>query len=230
MDKKVIFKIDKDLDFQNHLIGLKVNNERFLKVSPETNEYYTKLSGANLEDKRSIFDERTSGFYSDNMIDIRNLLIKQTQEMWDLVSDKYFKKIEQIHKKTFPYKMVLGILSTTPTVYGYDFNKENPWFACPCDSPIRAVHAAMHEIMHIYFLEYFKEEYQEKYQLDDEQIYVIKESLTVILNLEFNYIRIYPDKGKVGHEIIREKIKKDWIKYKDFEKVLEEACLYIKTI
>lgn len=67
-------------------------------------------------------------------------------------------------------------------------------------------------------------------RLNNEQIYKIKESLTVILNLEFEDIRIYPDKDKLGHEIIREKIKQDWIKYRDFKKVLKEACLYIKTI
>lgn len=60
----------------------------------------------------------------------------------------------------------------------------------------------MHEIMHLYFYKYFWDEYKNKFELSDEQIYTIKEAVTVILNLEF----------------------------KDFEKVLKEACLYIKTI
>jgi hypothetical protein len=126
--------------------------------------------------------------------------------------------------------MVSGILSTTPTVYGYNFNNENPWFACSVDSPIKAIHTAMHEIMHIYFLKYFADEYKNRFQLNNDQIYIIKESLTVLLNLEFNDIRLISDRGHFGHEALREKIKNDWLKYKDFKKVLNETCLYIKTI
>lgn len=70
---------------------------------------------------------------------------------------------------------------------------------------------------------------QNKFELSDDQIYKVKESVTVILNLEFHDIRLIPDKGHQGHEILRKKIKEDWLKYKDFKKVLEEACLYIKT-
>lgn len=230
MNKKVLFKIDKDLDFQNHLIGVKVTMGHSLKISSETSEYYKKLGEAKEKDKRRIFDQKTLNFYKDDSVNFRKLIEKQTQEMWDLVNDEFFHKMDYIHKNKFPLKVVHGILSTTPTVYGYDFNRKNPWFACSIDSPIKAIHTAMHEIMHVYFLEYFADEYKNKFKLDEEQIYIIKESLTVILNLEFNDIRIYKDNDKVGHEMIREKIKKDWLKYKDFKKVLEGVCLYIKTI
>lgn len=230
MNKKVLFKIDKDLDFQNHLIGAKIALDNSLKTSLEVGEYFKKLREAKEEDKIGIFEERTLKFYSSEMSDIRAMLVKQTKEMWSFIESKYFNKIEKIHKRSFPLKNVYGILSTTPTVYGYNFNNENPWFACSSDSPLKAIHTAMHEIMHIYFLKYFADEYRNRFQLNNDQIYIIKESLTVLLNLEFDDIRIYPDKDKVGHEKIREKIKNDWLKYKDFEKVLEEACIYINKL
>jgi hypothetical protein len=230
MNKKVIFKIDKDLDFKNHLIGAKAALNNICKMSPETIEYFKKLRDANKEDKIKIFNERTLRFYSHDMINFRTLFVKQTQEMWDLIESKYFSKIEEIHKQKFPLETISGVLSTNPSVYGYNFNEENPWFACPCDYPIKAVNTAMHEIMHTFFHKYFWEEYKNKFQLKDEQIYIIKESVTVILDLELSDIKMLPDKGHLGHEIIREKIKEDWLKYKDFKKVLEEACHYIKNL
>lgn len=158
------------------------------------------------------------------------MLVKQTQEMWNLIEEKYFNKMEEIHKNVFPLGTISAVLSTTPTVYGYNFNNKNPWFACSSDSPLKAIHTTMHEIMHIYFLEYFKDKYKNKFQLNEDQIYILKESLTVILNLEFDDIRIYSDKSKKGHEEIRQNIKENWLKYKDFDKVLEEACIYINKL
>lgn len=229
MSKKVIFKIDKELDFQNHLIGSKRALKDIAKMSPETSDYFKSLRDANEEEKRKIFEERTTKFYSDEMIDVRALLVKQAQEMWDLVEDKYFSKMEHIHQKDFPFENISGILSTTPMIYGYNFNEDNLWFACPHDSAIKAIHTAMHEIMHLFFHKYFWDEYKNKFELTGDQIYKIKESVTVLLNLEFNDIRLITDRGHWGHEAVREKIKEDWLKFKDFNKVLEEVCLYIKS-
>ena len=162
------------------------------------------------------------------MIDFRDLLVKQTEDMWNLVEERYFNKVEQIHKNKFPFEVIYGILSTTPMFYGYDFNKQNPWFACSIESPLKAIHTAMHEIMHVFFNQYFKEKYKEKFELNEEQLFMVKESLTILLNLEFKEIRIFMDIGKNGHEKLRENIKENWLKYKDIEKVLDEACIFLK--
>jgi len=229
MSRKVIFKIDKDLDFQNHLIGAKIALRDIAKMSPKTSDYFGSLRDASDEEKRKIFEKRTAEFYRDEMTNIRALLVKQTQEMWDLIEDRYFSKMERIHQNDFPVKNISGVLSTTPMIYSYNFSEGCPWFVCPHDSSIKAIHTAMHEIMHLFFHKYFWDEYKNKFELSDDQIYKVKESVTVILNLEFNDIRLIPDKGHLGHEILREKVKEDWLKYKDFKKVLEEACLYVKT-
>lgn len=229
MSKKIIFKIDKELDFKNHLIGSNVVLRDNIKMSPETSDYFKRLRESTDKEKIKIFEEKTSKFYENKMNDFRCLLIKQTEEMWNLVENKYFNKMEEIHKKSFPLKIISGILSTTPMIYGYNFNGDSPWFACPYDSSVKAINTAMHEIMHTFFHKYFWEEYKNKFELTHDQIYKVKESVTVILDLEFNDIRISPDKGHAGHEELREKIKEDWLKYKDFEKVLDEACLFIKN-
>lgn len=229
MSKKVIFKINKDLDFQNHLIGARIALRDIAKMSSGTSDYFRSLRDCNDEEKLKIFNERTAKFYDDEMTDVRALLIKQAQEMWDLVEDKYFSKMEYILQKNFSFEGVSAVLSTTPMIYSYNFKENNLWFACPHDSAIKAVHTAMHEIMHLFFHKYFWGEYKNKFELSDDQIYKVKEAVTVILNLEFNDIRLISDRGHFGHEDLREKIKNDWLKYKDFEKVLNEACIYIKV-
>jgi hypothetical protein len=155
----------------------------------------------------------------------REILIKQVQEMWDLINNEYIKRMEKIHKKDFPFKNISGILTTAPFGYGYDFNEKNPWFACAKDTPLKAIHTAMHEIMHGFFHKYLAGELKTKFNLDDNKIWLVSETLTVILNLEFDDLRMYPDKGHHGHEELREKIKESWLKHKDLNKVFEEVCV-----
>lgn len=230
MTHKVIFKINEELDFRNHLIGARRISGGVKNIPPEVVKYYESLQDTDEGEKLDLFKKESLPFYKDEMRDIRFLFEKQTQEMWSLIEDKYFSKMENIFKKKFPFEQITGVLSTAIKFYGYDFNKSNPWFACPIDSPMKSIHVAMHEIMHSYFHVYFLQEYKSKFSLSDEQIWAVKEALTVLLNVELGDMRIYFDKGKPGHEELRTKIEKDWLKYKDIEKVLEEACEFVKTI
>jgi hypothetical protein len=230
MSRRVVFKINKKLDFKNHLIGISripsVNN-----MPAEHKEYYKKLKSAlDVENQRKIFEKETSRFYGKDSKKFRVLMVKQVQEMWDLMEKPYFEKMDKIHKNKFPLRKVNGILSTTPMVYGYNFDGLNPWFTCSYNSPIKAVHTTMHEMMHVYFHKYFFKKYKKKFKLTNNQIWTVKESLTVLLNLEFGGLRIFPDRGKLGHEKLRNRIKKDWVKYGDLDKVMEKICLCVKKV
>lgn len=224
--KKIIFKIDEGLDLSNHIIGAKVS-ENIENISPSISEYYKKIRSTQGDEREVIFKKRTAKFYSESMTNIRVLLIKQTQEMWDMVENEYISRMEKIHKNKFPFETVSGILTTAPFGYGYNFNEETPWFACSKDSPLLALHTTMHELMHSFF-KYFYNSYKEKYNLSDKQMWDIKESLTVLLNIEFDDLRMNPDKGHPGHEKLRENIKENWLKYRDIDTVLDKACSFIK--
>lgn len=229
MKKKLVeFIIDKDLDFQNHLVGARVFslNPNFSK---ETNLYFEKFKEATENEKMEIFEKKSEKFYSAKFVSTRNLLLKQIQEMWNLTEDEYFKRMEKIHQNKFPLEKIYGVLSTTPTIYGYSFNVDKPWFACKYDYPLRAVSTAMHEIMHVFFAKYFLDKYKNKFNLDDKQIHDVKEALTVILNLEFEDLRFFLDTDKPGQEELRKKVKESWLKYKNIDKVLDEACAFIKN-
>ncbi len=224
----VKFEIDKKLDFQNHLIGARVYKKRYIKGTTLFN-YYQKLDRARTAKKKfKIFNEQTNGFYNPNKKKFRNMLLEQTQKMWNLVEKDYIRIMERVHNKKFPYKRIYGILSTGYR-FGYDFRKNKKWFACSYESPARSIDIAMHEIMHFIFHKYFYNEWKKKFNLTDQQIWVIKEAVSVILTPECGHLMFKKDTGYPGHEKLREKILKDWLKYKNFEKVLDFACKYVKT-
>jgi len=221
--KKVTFKIDKDLDFKNHLIMARIAEKA--PVEPKVAEYYKKLREADETGKLQIFEKESARFYSEEMKPFREVLVKQVQEMWDLINDEYVSRMEKIHHNSFPFGSISGVLTTAPFGYGYDFNESGPWFACVKDSPIKAIHTGMHEVMHAFFRKYFGSEIEAKYKIDEKKVWLISEALTVLLNLEFGDLRMYPDKGHPGHEELREVIKKSWLETKDLDKVLEEVCV-----
>jgi hypothetical protein len=221
----VVFKIDKKIDFKNHLIGIDAYKRH--KMTGEFLAYYKKLANAGEQGKYKIFLEKTKNFYAPSRKKFRDLLIKDTQEAWNLVEKKYIKKLEKIHNRKFPYGRVYGIISTAYR-YGYSVLSDRKWFACSNNSPFASVDIAMHEIMHFMFHYYFMEEWKKKFGLVDNQMWAIKESFSVLLNLECGDLMFSFDRGYPDHKKLREIIAKNWGKSKDFEKVLDKTCGYVK--
>jgi hypothetical protein len=58
----------------------------------------------------------------------------------------------------------------------------------------------------------------------------LKEALTVLLNLEFRDLWFVKDKGKNSKEQqnLREFIKKEWLKNKNYKSLLEKCVIYLK--
>jgi len=220
MVKKVKFIIDQDLDYKNHLIGVKIT-KNIINFSPKLASYFEDIRNAEKMNKKKVFEEKTKWFYRKEINEITELYVKQVQEMWNLIEEKYIKKMNNIFKNKFPYDIIYGVVSSTPFGYGYEFKEPKPWFACPNDKTITAVNVAMHEIMHAYFNKYLAKDLFEKYHLSEEQIFEFKESLTVLLNVECGDFRLYEDKGHFGHEKMRKKIKEEWNKSHDIDRVIK---------
>jgi hypothetical protein len=224
----VKFEINKKLDFQNHLIGARVYKKRYIKGTQFFN-YYKKLDKAcTTKRKFKVFNESTNEFYNPSKKKFRDMILEQTQKMWNLAEKDYIRIMERVHNRKFPYKRIYGILSTGYR-FGYDFRKNKKWFACSYESPAKSVGIVMHEAMHSIFHKYFYNEWKKKFNLTDQQIWTIKEAVTVILNSECSNLMFKKDTGHPGHENLRGKILKDWLKYKNFEKVLDLICKYVKT-
>lgn len=226
---KLLFKIDKDIDFQNHLIQVRWRFKAGAVFDEEGEKYMDSLENSeNKEEQREKFEKYSSDFYSEKNKENVKEIITYLQNSWNEIEDIYLKKMERIHKKEFPYEKVFGVLSTTPWGWGINLRGDSPWFACPNKKSSRAIKIAMHEIMHGFFQKYFLEDVKKKFNLNMDEIWTVQESLTVLLNVELYEILPELDMGYLPHQELREKISQIWIKTNDLDKVLEYLCNTIK--
>ncbi len=226
---KLIFKIDKKIDFKNHLIQIRWRSKIGFNFKESDKKYFDLIEDSkNEQEQWSKFEKYSAWFYSEENKENVESVIIQLQKLWDKVGSKYIKKMEEIHGREFPYETIYGVLSTTPKGWGFNFNEKESWFACLNKVDRRTLDIAMHEIMHAFFIKYFREEYKEKFELNDGQIWIIQESLTVILNLEVGDLRLSDDIGYLSHQKLRKKVEESWLKHKKIDKVLDEVCKIVK--
>jgi len=226
---KLIFKIDKEIDFKNHLIQAHWREQTRFDFKESDKKYFDAIeSSKNTQGQWELFEKYSAEFYNEENKENTKRIVKQLQKLWDKVESKYIRKMEEVHDREFPYETIYGVLSTTPRGWGFNFNGDEPWFACLNKVDRRTIDIAMHEIMHSFFIKYFREEYKEKFELSDNQIWMVQESLTIILNLEVGDLRFADDTGYPPHQELRKKIKESWLKGKEFNKVLDEVCQIVK--
>jgi hypothetical protein len=65
-------------------------------------------------------------------------------------------------------------------------------------------------------------------KLGNKKTHDLKEALTELLNLEFKDLWIVDDRSYPNHIQLREFIKKEWMKEKDFDKLTEDCIKWIK--
>ncbi len=226
---KLIFKIDKKIDFQNHLIQLKWRDKTGFKFNDKNIEYFESLENSKNEHEQwEKFEKYSADFYSEKNKENIQEILTFYQKSWNEVEDIYIKKMEEIHDRKFPYENISAILSTSPGGWGVHLKGNNPWFACPNRIDKKFIKVAMHEIMHGFFQIYFMKDYANKFNLDNNQIWTLQECLTILLNVELGDILPEPDMGYPQHQELREEVKKIWIETKDIDKVLEHLCKIIK--
>ncbi len=225
----VKFVIDKDLDIKNHFIALdayKINKERGIsQIKEEGSENLLKLN-SNKEIQAEI--EKTIEPYYRQQEKLLSLADDINKE-WIKIEKDVIHKLETIHKFPFSFTSIKGVLSSANR-FGYDSN--GGWFATNMrQNKYICIDVATHELMHFMFHKYYDQICKEK-GLSKNQMWDIKESFTVLLNIEFNQFRFQSDnsKGSPLHMALREIIKKSWEKNHDFDKALEEAIKYIKSI
>jgi len=115
------------------------------------------------------------------------------------------------------------------TVSSCPYNTGDNSFMINFFSPIPGVLATTgHEIMHLYFHKYFWDDTEK--EIGKEKTADLKEALTVLLNLEFKDLWFVEDKGYEPHKELRDFIKSEWKKQKDFDLLLKNAISYIKQL
>jgi len=152
--------------------------------------------------------------------------LKALENSWRKIENDFFKKLEQIIQKpifTDHFKCYLT------TGFMCPYNEKEGWFMVSLWHSIPAsITAICHEIFHLQFLYYYKN-YCKKF-LSKEKTEDLKEALTFILNTDFNDLILSEDRGYPDHQKLRLRLKKVWIKEKDFKKFLEKAIKIVRQL
>lgn len=163
-------------------------------------------------------------------IEYNKLIIKEEinsmENLWRHVEAKYFKTLEYVTQKpAVPENF--GCFWTTGFMCPYN-EKEN-WFMISMWHSIPfSITTICHEIMHLQFLHYYRN-YLKKKGLKNNQVDDLKEALTFLLNEpEFDEIILSQDAGYPDHMALREKLKSNWLKDKNFQNLINGAVSIIK--
>ena len=227
MEKQIVkFVVDKELDIANHFIALnsyKRNREKGFQQYK--NDFLEKLSVLTSEDEiRNEIEKYIEIYYKQENKLIS--LVEDINEEWAKIEKDFIQKLEEVHKFPFPHTEMRGVLSSASR-FGY--NTHEGWFATDMmKNKFCAIDVATHELMHFMFHRYYDKICEEK-ELSKNEMWDVKESFTVLLNIEFSDFRLQQDFGYPPHAKLREIIKESWEKDRDFDKVLDRAIEYVKT-
>lgn len=219
MSKQIVrFVVDKRIDIKNHFITLDAYKRHFSGGTfprNDRNERLLKLSPAK---QRAAISKEIDWYYSKKNVFL-NVLADDINHTWGNIEKDFTSRIELVHQRPFTFKEIKGVLSSAGR-FGYHSGK---WFATSMfQNKFKAMDTGIHEMMHFMFHKYYQKECVKR-GLTEQQIWDIKESFTVLLNLEFADLRFDKDFGYPQHKKIREAIQKSWTKYHDFNKALETA-------
>jgi len=160
-------------------------------------------------------------------IPIKKIILECVTKSWKKIENEYFKRLETITKRKFPFKKIKGFMTTIPKC-PYDPNPKFPYFYFQFFvGSATIIHIAGHELMHIHLHNNGWWEKVEK-ELGNKKTHDLKEAVTELLNLEFRDLWISKDKGYPNHIKLRSFIKKQWKKKKDFDLLTENCIKWIK--
>lgn len=217
-----IFEYDREKDIENILIGLNVARQG--RWPDRELAQIIKLYG-NTPTKKELELYLNSRWEKKEHILL--IIVKQLQEYWDAVEESYFNHLADRMQLTSYYgiEQLSGFLSTR---YGSGYNFNEHWFAVSVhNGTLQNTRVAMHEIMHIFFHKQWWNFCLEQ-GVSAKNVWDIKESTTVLLNLWFKDQLIDIDWGYEEHAELRYLIKECFLKTRDFKKTLKEACEFMK--
>jgi len=207
---KIDFVYDIGKDVENFITTLKsVNN----KEHTSFHKLYIEKYGQNF--KPNLIEDFIKKYTTN--LDISFILV-DIESSWQSIHDRFIERTEKIFGIKYPYEKVTAYLTTNERC-SYN-TKENYFFVyIQSQHPNRTI---MHELFHFYTSHVFYEEMMEK-GITKEKYNDIKESLTVLLNVEFSdLLNGAVDYGYPQHQEMRAKIRDIWIFDKNIKKIIAE--------
>jgi hypothetical protein len=213
---KVVFKIDINKDAKNYYDC--ANSESkfgrdFTKcIKPEILE---KLRGKNWGEVRTEIIKILERGYSADKEKFEKRL-KDIENEWKKIEPEFFKRLESLMK----CKIYTGAFTCYLTTIGRcPYNDKENWFMANIFWDTDRILIGMaHELMHLQFHHYFNEL---RVKISENQFQDLKESLTVLLNIEFKDLLKSEDIGYPNHQELRKFISEEWKKEQDFGRLIE---------
>ncbi len=208
----VEFKYDLEKDIENFFSVAKYSKAN--SNSTIKNRYQLKYGFELTSDNLKSF---ISEEIKEQQLDL-DLIAKQYQNNWNLINDEFFSRCDKLFSYVLPGNKVSAYLTVCDRC-GY--NIENNYFFVSVHSNKPKL-TTIHELWHFYTWYAFADKLQ---FLDKDNYYIVKESLTVIINHEFKDWLDGSDVGQAAHQPWRREIEEIWLK----EKNLPEVINYLKN-
>lgn len=221
---KVIFEFDKEKDLWNNWFAInfssKLEKDKKFNNIPKLEE---KCKDKKFEECKLDIEKFHKKMYNSFLI---TETIKSFQSAWDKINDEFFTRLKKITGNKFPFKEVKAYI-TTQSLCPYDY-KEGSFMISFWSNIPDMLRLSAHELMHLDFHNNNWDEIEEK--IGKEKTEGLKEALTILLNLEFKDLWFVSDKGKDNEDQqkLREFIKKEWLKEKNYKSLLEKCVIYLK--
>jgi|TARA_Y100000310_G_C20675881_1_gene813009 hypothetical protein len=221
---KVIFKFDKEKDLKNNHFAINFispfEKERKFNMFKKLDE---TCKNVDYEQCKSHIEKFHSKLYNSEII----LSSEQSFQLaWEKINDEFFKRLKNITGNEFPFENVKAYI-TTQGICPYSF--EEGYFMISLWSNIpKSLKTSAHELMH---LDFHKNNWEEiEKEIGKEKTNELKEALTILLNLEFKDLWFIKDEGKKNEEQqkLRNFIKREWLKEKNYQSLLDKCVMYLK--
>ena len=179
MKKQIVrFVVNKDLDIQNHLIGIWTYKNKLHSLVPKESERYEMLSKLSTAGRKRFISKELAWRYSPPKKKFLKIIADDMNAAWVKMERDFILRIERVHGRPFAFSRIRGVLSSADR-FGYDI--KHRWFATSMfRNTFAGTDTAMHELMHFMFLTYYLKVCQEQ-GLSEKQIWDIKESFTTLL-------------------------------------------------
>ena len=151
--------------------------------------------------------------------------LREISEKWGKIEKKYFRRLLKITGNRI-YAKEFTVFMTTTGRCPY-FPKQNAFmvsiFGSNLDEKMLII---AHELMHLQFHHYYEKKLLKR--ISKKMFNDIKESLTVLLNLEFKGLHLSKDRGYPSHAKLREFMTKEWKENKDFDMLVSKSIKLLK--
>lgn len=213
---KVVFKYNPKKEFDNFRnTSTSINHPAPTKIFKAYLEKYKKLERQSV----ILFAEE---YLNEKQINIQKIK-EEIEANWQKISRQFFTKADKIFKNSLPVNKITAYL-TIDSRCSYSFEKEYFFIHLYPNLTNKTI---MHELLHFYFWHAGGREIKEKF--GGKIFNDIKESLTVLLNIEFQDIMGgIQDKGYPQHQNLRQLIKDSYKKNKNINKIIQD-CLGFLT-